>query len=154
MSEAVISALITGEDIEKSAAMDALRELQARWNETGHVPFREKDKLYAAYRDAVDAVRRHFDMAERGARKERFAANMAKLEGDDDKVFREREKLLRAAEARRNELRTYENNLGFLSSRSKSGDSLVKDMERRIERLKEDIREILDKVKILDEKIS
>ena len=93
-------------------------------------------------------------MAERGARKERFAANMAKLEGDDDKVFREREKLLRAAEARRNELRTYENNLGFLSSRSKSGDSLVKDMERRIERLKEDIREILDKVKILDEKIS
>mgnify|MGYP005895490125 CR=1 FL=1 len=149
-----LSALITGEDIEKSAAMDALRELQARWNETGHVPFREKDKLYAAYRDAVDAVRRHFDMAERGARKERFAANVAKLEGDDDKVFREREKLLRAAEARRNELRTYENNLGFLSSRSKSGDSLVKDMERRIERLKEDIREILDKVKILDEKIS
>lgn len=148
-----LSALIT-DGTERAEAMDSLRALQTRWNEIGHVPFREKDKLYTAYREAVDAVRRHFDMAERGVRRERFAANVARLEGDGDKLFRERERLLRTVESRRAELRTYENNLGFLSSRSKSGDSLVRDMERRIERLKADIDELLEKVKVLDGKLA
>lgn len=146
-----LSALIS-EDVQKDEAIATMRELQARWNEIGHVPFREKDKVYTAYREAVDAVRAHFDIAERNARRERYAASVEAVNGDDDKLYRERERLMRAVETRRSELRTYENNLGFLSSKSKTGDSLVRDMERRIERIKADIEELLDKVKLIDDK--
>lgn len=127
--------------------------MQQRWNETGHVPFREKDKLYQAYRSAVDAVRHQFDMAEKRANRERFVANVNSLQGDNDKLYHERERLVRALENRRNDLRTYENNLGFLSAKSKNGSSLLHDLERRIERLKADIKDIEDKIKILDEKL-
>jgi hypothetical protein len=147
-----LSALTT-DGSEKAQALDAMRELQNQWNQTGHVPFREKDKLFEAYRDALDAVRRHFDLAERGARREKFSRDIEALEGDGDKLFRERDRIMRIVEARRAELRTYQNNLGFLTSKSKSGDSLVRDMERRIERLQADIDELLEKVKVLDARI-
>lgn len=147
-----LSALTT-DGSEKAQALDAMRELQNQWNQTGHVPFREKDKLFEAYRDALDAVRRHFDLAERGARREKFSRDIEALEGDGDKLFRERDRMMRIVEARRAELRTYQNNLGFLTSKSKSGDSLVRDMERRIERLQADIDELLEKVKVLDARI-
>ncbi len=117
------------------------------------MPFREKDKLYEAYRSAIDAVRDKFALAERRAGRERFVANVNSLEGDNDKLYRERERLVRALDNRRNDLRTYENNLGFLSAKSKNGDSLLRDLERRIERLKADIRDIEDKIKILDGKL-
>ena len=143
---------LTAEGVEKDKAIAELRTLQERWKEIGHVPFREKDKLYEAYRSAVDAVRDHFAIAESRARRERFQASVAKLEGDGDKLFREREKLVRALESRRNDLRTYENNLGFLSAKSKSGDSLLHDLERRIERLKADIAELQDKIALIDAK--
>lgn len=144
---------LAGEEIGKDDAIKQLKELQQRWNDTGHVPFREKDKLYEAYRAAVDAVRDKFALAERRAGRERFVANVNSLEGDNDKLYRERERLVRALEGRRNDLRTYENNLGFLSTKSKNGDSLLRDLERRIERLKADIQDIQDKIKILDGKL-
>lgn len=72
------------------------------------------------------------------------------MKGDDNKLFRERERLVRALEARRNDLRTYENNLGFLNSKSKSGNSLMLDLERRIGRLKADIAELEEKIALLD----
>lgn len=147
-----LSALLNDAD-NKDEAIKSMRELQQRWQEIGHVPFREKDKLYEAYRSACDAVRQKFAIAESRARRERFEANVAQIEGDNDKLSREREKMYRALEGRRNELRTYENNLGFLSSKSKNGDSLVRDMERRIERLKADIAEIEDKLKLIDSKL-
>lgn len=147
-----LSALID-EATDKSAVMQSLRQLQQQWQETGHVPYREKDKLYEAYHAAVDAVRSHFEIAEQRARRQRFEASVERLDGDGDKLGRERERLARALESRKNELRTYENNLGFLSSKSKSGDSLVRDMERRIERLKTDIAEIEEKIRLVDSKL-
>ncbi len=148
----LLEALMSGENT-KDAAINALRDLQKRWQAVGHVPFREKDKLYEAYRSAVDAVRNHFAIAESRARRERFENAVQQIEGDSDKLFRERERLARALEGRRNELRTYENNLGFLQSKSKSGDSLLRDMQRRIERLKTDIAEIQEKIALLDQKL-
>ncbi|MDE6120774.1 MAG: DUF349 domain-containing protein, partial [Muribaculaceae bacterium] len=148
----LLSALVSDE-AEKETAIAELRRLQARWNEIGHVPYREKDKLREAYLSAVDAVRRHFDIAESRARRERFEAGVAQIEGDGNKLMRERDRLMRALDGRRNDLRTYENNLGFLSSKSKSGNSLVRDMERRIERLKTDIAELEDKIRLLDSKL-
>lgn len=138
---------------DKETAIAELRKLQDRWKEVGHVPFREKDKLYEAYRSAVDAVRNHFAIADRRDRRERFEANVARLEGDDNKLFRERDRLVRALEGRRNDLRTYENNLGFLSSKSKSGNSLMQDLQRRIDTLKADIAELEEKISLLDAKI-
>ncbi len=142
------------EATDKNAALEELRKLQQRWQETGHVPFREKDKLYEAYRSAVDAVRKQFAIAESRARRERFEANVAQIEGDDNKLFRERERLVRTLESRRADLRTYENNLGFLSAKSKSGSGLLRDLERRIERLKADIAELEEKIHLLDSKLS
>ncbi|MCH5221131.1 MAG: DUF349 domain-containing protein [Muribaculaceae bacterium] len=149
-----LSALSTEETVEKEAAIAELRKLQAQWQEIGHVPFREKDKLYEAYRAAVDAVRNRFAIAESKARREKFEAAVAEIEGDDNKLFRERERLMRALETRRADLRTYQNNLGFLSSKSKSGDTLIRDLERRIERLKTDITELEEKIRHIDSKIS
>lgn len=150
----LLSALSTDENTDKESAVGELRKLQSQWQETGHVPFREKDKLYEAYRAAVDAVRSRFAIAESRARREKFEAELAELEGDDNKLFRERERLMRVLEGRRADLRTYQNNLGFLSSKSKSGDSLIRDLERRIERLKTDIAELEEKIKQIDSKLS
>ena len=147
-----LSALAECED--RDAAIEELRALQTQWQAVGHVPFREKDKIYEAYRSAVDAVRSRFDMIAARQRRRRFEEGVAEIEGDDNKLFRERERLARTVDARRAELRTYENNLGFLSSRSKSGDSLVRESMRRIERLKGDIAELEEKIKLLDGKLS
>lgn len=141
---------LTDEATDKDTAIAEFRKLQDSWKEIGHVPFREKDKLYEAYRSAVDAVRDHFAIAESRARRQRFEASVNDMKGDDNKLFRERERLVRALDARRNDLRTYENNLGFLNSKSKSGNSLMLDLERRIGRLKADIAELEEKIALLD----
>ena len=73
---------------------------------------------------------------------------------DEQKLYRERERILRAYEIKRNELKTYENNLGFLSSKSKSGDSMVREMERRIQRIKDDLAAIDDKIKLIDSRLA
>ncbi|MDE6278221.1 MAG: DUF349 domain-containing protein [Muribaculaceae bacterium] len=138
----------------RDEAFARLRGLQSRWQEIGHVPFREKDKVYEAYRSACDAVRDKFNLQESRRRMNNFRENIQRLEGDDNKLYREREHTLRILEARRNDLRTYENNLGFLSSKSKSGESLVRDLQRRIERLKADIADLEQKIAVIDEGIA
>ncbi|MDE6311577.1 MAG: DUF349 domain-containing protein [Muribaculaceae bacterium] len=138
----------------RDEAFARLRGLQARWQEIGHVPFREKDKIYEAFRSACDAVRDKFNLQESRRRMNNFRESIQKLEGDDNKLYREREHTLRILEARRNDLRTYENNLGFLSSKSKSGESLVRDLQRRIERLKADIADLEQKIAVIDSGIS
>lgn len=150
----LISALASAKDDDREKALAEFKDLQERWQQTGHVPFREKDKVYEAYRDAVDAVRARFDLIRSKARMNRFQANVAEIEGDDNKLFRERERLLRAADTRRAELRTFENNLGFLSSKSKSGESLVRDLQRRIERLRADIADLEEKIRLIDSKLA
>ena len=145
---------LTDEAADKDAAIAELRKLQDCWKEIGHVSLPRKDKLYEAYRAAVDAVRDHFAIAESRARRQRFEASVNDMKGDDNKLFRERERLLHALDGRRADLRTYENNLGFLSAKSKSGGSLLHDLERRIERLKADIADLEDKIKIIDTRLA
>lgn len=146
---AAIEAITT--DTDKDA--DALRALQEKWQATGHVPFRDKDKVNEAYRQAVGTVRRRFNAKDRKAGIERFESNISAMEGDSSKLMRERERLLRAREARRNEIRTYENNIGFLTSKSATGRSLVSDFMHKIERLKSDIQQIEEKISLIDEKL-
>lgn len=141
------------DDMPRSEVQALIADLQERWKSIGHVPFREKDKVYEAFRNRINEVRDKFDIAERGRRQARFEENVAAMDGDDNKLMRERERQLRLLETRRAELRTYENNLGFLTAKSKSGNSLVQEFERKIERLRADITALEDKIKLLDSKL-
>ncbi len=140
-------------DTPKEEAVEMLRDIHRQWQQIGHVPYKEKDKVYDEYRTRLEKLRSDLDLNGVQARKERFKNAVAEIEGDDNKLYRERERLTRALEVKRNELRTYENNLGFLSSKSKSGDSMLKEFERRADRLKEDIKDLEDKVKLIDSKL-
>ena len=101
----------------------------------------------------MDALRDSLYVRRKQARMERFSDNLAGLEGDQQKLYRERERMMRALESRRQELRTYENNLGFLSSKSKSGDSMLREFERKAERLRADIADLQEKIKLIDAKL-
>lgn len=141
-------------DMEADEAISRLRQLQDRWQQTGHVPFRDKDKINDAYRAAVNALRSRLNLRESRARIDRFEASVSQLEGDQQKLYRERDRLARALEGRRNEIRTYENNIGFLTSKSKTGESMVNEMRGKIERLKADIDQIKEKIDIIDAKLN
>ena len=148
---ASINALVEQEDADAAEAAKQVRELMAKWQEVGHVPYKEKDKAYEAYRAAVDKAYDKFDMKATRARLANFESSIAKM-GSGDKVQRERECLVRTYEQRSSELKTYENNLGFLSARSKAGNTIVKEMERKIAKIKEDLAMLEKKIKVIDEK--
>jgi len=127
-----------------------------RWQNIGHVPFKEKDKIYAQYRELVDTA---FDKLEmRGTRSSGGGnAPAARRQGggsaaNSDRGLSERDRLARNYEHLMSELKTFENNMGFLNARSKSGNSLVQEMERRIAKLKEEIAGLKERIKELDDK--
>lgn len=138
-------------DAQRSEVIEALKEQQARWNAIGHVPFKAKDKLYDEYRAALTAVRENFDLRESRARMNRFEEQIGNMSGDDRKLARERDRLTRALEQKRNELKTFENNLGFFNIKSKEGSSMLREMEHRTQRIKDDITELENKIKLLDQ---
>lgn len=148
---ASINALVEQEDADAAEAAKQVRELMAKWQEVGHVPYKEKDKAYEAYRAAVDKAYDKFDMKATRARLANFESSIAKM-GSGDKVQRERERLVCTYEQRSSELKTYENNLGFLSARSKAGNTIVKEVERKIAKIKEDLAMLEKKIKVIDEK--
>ena len=131
-------------------ALAALRQLQERWQQTGHVPFRDKDKVNDAYRTLTGELRRRLNLNETRARMDRFETSIKELEGDNARLYRERDRLVRALENRRADIRTYENNIGFLTSKSKTGESMLREFNQKIERLRDDIRQIEEKIRIID----
>lgn len=146
---AKINAALEGEDAKQGAA--TVRELMSQWQGVGHVPFKEKDKVYAEYRESVDKAFAKFDMKGSKANLANFENNLNQISGD--KAQHERDRLVRTYENKCNELKTYQNNMGFLNACSKSGNSLVKELERKIERIKEDISLLEKKIKMIDEKL-
>ena len=130
-------------------AAQTVRELMDRWQEIGHVPYQEKDKIYAQYRELVDKAFETLNI--RGSR---FSSNDGAPRGGrqsaSDRGLSERDRLVRTYEQRMSELKTFENNMGFLTANTKSGNSLVQEMERRIARLKEEIAELEQKIKDMD----
>lgn len=147
---AQLKELLEAEEPEDAAK--TVRELMAKWQEVGHVPFREKDKIYKEYREAIDMAYDKFDIKGSRAHLANFENNLNKLD-DNDKMYHERERLVRAYEQKCSELKTYENNMGFFNAQSKTGNSIVKEMERKIARLKEDIAMLEQKIKMVDEKM-
>ena len=136
----------------EGAAEDAaqkVRELMDRWQEIGHVPFKEKDKIYAQYRELIDKAFDTLNMRGSRPRGEGGSPRGPRQSGNDCGLS-ERDRLVRTYEQRMSELKTFENNMGFLTANTKSGNSLVQEMERRIARLKEEIAELEQKIKELD----
>ncbi|WP_304961626.1 DUF349 domain-containing protein [uncultured Duncaniella sp.] len=138
---------------EREVAIKTLKDLQSEWQSVGHVPFAEKDAIYDAYRAVVNRIYSKWDNARRGSRMESFESTLSEIGGDTNRLYRERERLLRVYEQRRGELNTYENNMGFLSARSKNADSMLRDMQRRMQRLKDDLAELETKIKAIDSKL-
>lgn len=140
------------EDENKDDAPTKVRQLMKQWQEVGHVPYKEKDKIYAEYKALIDKAFEELDMKANKARMANFA-NSIKQMGDSNKVYHERERLVRAYEMKSQELKTYENNFGFFNAQSKSGNSLLKEMERKIAKIKDEISILEQKIKMIDEKL-
>ncbi|WP_295728673.1 DUF349 domain-containing protein [uncultured Muribaculum sp.] len=151
--EVVASLKAIADDTPREEAIAKVKELQAAWQGIGHVPFRDKDKINEEYRAAVGRLYEHFDIREKRARMEAFAGNIREMHGDENRLGRERERLVRALEQKRAEIKTYENNLGFFNVTSKSGNALLRDMERKIEHLKEDLKSLEEKIRLIDSNI-
>lgn len=138
------------EDAERREVIGTIRELQNEWQSIGHVPFKQKDSINGEYRAELDRLYGAFDLRESRQRMRRFEGEVKKMEGDENKLGKERDRLVRAMEARQAELKTIENNLGFFNVKSSAGNSMIKEFERKIQKIKEDISQIKEKIKLLD----
>ena len=129
---------------------ETIKQLTKEWNAIGHVPFKEKDRIYKQYRTLVDSLFNKLNISASQKKLKNFKSNISNKENN---IYREREKLVRAYENMKNEIQTYENNVGFLNSASKKGNSLVQEMSRKVEKLKADLELILKKIEVIDESI-
>ena len=142
------------ESIDAQEAEKQMRELMKEWVAIGHVPFRDKDKLYKQYHGLIDQLFERFNISASNRKLSNFKSNISNMQGGGSQsLYREREKLVRAYEGIKNELQTYENNIGFLTASSKKGNSLVTEMNRKGEKLKGDLELVSQKIKMLDETI-
>lgn len=133
----------------------AVRALMAEWNTIGHVPFKEKDKIYKEYREVVDKQFEALHVESTNRRMDSFKSNLKDMSTKgDNKLSREKDKLTRALDHLKSEIATYENNMGFFSAASsKKGGGLIKEMERKIESLKEESLLIQQKINLIDENL-
>ena len=142
------------ESIDTEEASKQVRELMKEWGTIGHVPFKEKDKLYKQYHSLVDQLFERFNISASNRKLSNFKSNISNIQsGGSQTLYREREKLVRAYENMKSELQTYEINLGFLTSASKKGNSLLTELNRKVEKLKADLELVLQKIKVIDESI-
>ena len=137
-------------------ALAELRELMNQWHAIGHVPYKMKDRAYREFQDATDAQFDRLNIDKEDRKLETFKTNisdMAKGGNAQHQLYREREKLTRQYERLKNELQTYENNIGFLSVSSKKGNHLLDDMNQKMEKLKSELQLIIRKVEALDKEL-
>ncbi|MCQ2197237.1 MAG: DUF349 domain-containing protein [Bacteroidaceae bacterium] len=143
------------EDPTQNDAAQRVRDLQKEWNEIGHVPFREKDAIFKKYRVACDALYKQFNLTAQTRRLNNFKSNLKATvsENGTASLNRDHDRMMRAYEALRNEIQTYENNIGFLSASSKKGNSLVDEMKRKVEKQKEELKLLAQKIKAVEEEM-
>ena len=140
-----LKALADTEDVDE--AQKTLQQLAEDYKAVGHVPFREKDKLYDEYHAAVDALRIKFGIT---PGKPRRQGGKARRGGEALQPQDERARLMRQYESLKSEIQTYENNIGFLSVSSKKGNKLIDDMNRKVERLKSEYEAVKARIIAID----
>ena len=132
-----------------------VKELQQKWNEVGHVPFRDREALYKEYRAICDKIYDAYGVSQAKRRLNKFRANLQqKIESEAGSLDTERQRMQRAYERMVAEIKTYENNIGFLSSSSKKGNSLVEAMNKKVEKLRDELNLLAQKIKAIDEEMS
>ena len=138
------------ENVEE-AAQDKVRELVNQYNAVGHVPFKEKDKLYKDYHEVLDKLYKQLNISTSRRRLDKFKNNLKNVaEKGADALDNERGRLMRRYEQLRQEIQTYENNLGFLNASSKKGNSLIDELNRKVQKLKDDMELVKQKIKAID----
>ena len=143
-----------GEETEADTAIEQVRTLMKEWNAVGFVPFKDKDKVYKQYHALVDKLFERYNISQSNKKLSSFKNTISNIqEGSPQALYREREKLMRAYDNMKSELQTYENNLGFLNAASKKGNSLLTELNRKVEKLKADIDLVKEKIKVIDESI-
>ena len=140
-----LKALLDTDDAD--AANETLQKLAEEYKAIGHVPFKDKDKVYDEYHSVIDSLRDKFGILPGKARKQGGKQRRG------ESTLDERSRLMRQYDSLKSEIQTYENNIGFLSVSSKGGGGLVKEMERKIEKLKEEMKLIIQKIDTIDENL-
>ena len=136
---------------EQEDLQDKVQALVEEYNSIGHVPFKEKDKLYADYHAVLDKLHKEMNVGVAKRRLNKFKDNLKQVaERGEGALDNERTRLMRQYENLKQEVQTYENNLGFLSVSSKKGNSLIDEMNRKVEKLKADLQLVKDKIKAID----
>ena len=132
-----------------------VKELQQKWNEVGHVPFRDKETLYKEYRALCDKIYDAYGVSQAKRRLNNFRQNLQqRVESASGSLAGERERMQRAYERMVAEIKTYENNIGFLNAGSKKGNSLVEAMNKKVAKLREELNLLAQKIKAVDEQIA
>ncbi len=136
----------TGEEIKEK-----VQKLIEQYQSIGHVPFKEKDKLYKEYHDIVDRLYKNLNISASRRRLDNFKNNLKQMADKGANVLdNERARLMRKYETIRSEVQTYENNLGFLNASSKKGNSLIDEMNRKVEKLRNEMNLVKEKIRAID----
>lgn len=143
----------------KAMIEDAGDDVQAKvqalideYNTVGHVPYKDKDKVYKEYHEVLDKVYDTLHIKQARRRLDNFKNNLRNVaKRGEDAVDNERARLMRRYEQLKQEVTTYENNLGFLNIASKKGNSLVEEMNRKVQKLKDEVQLVFDKIKAIDQ---
>lgn len=134
-----------------NATREKVQALTDEYNKLGHVPYKEKDALYAAYHEALDAIYKELNISNKRRRLDDFKSNIRNMaKRGEDAIDNERGRLTRRFEQLKQEIQTYENNLGFLNASSKKGNSLIDEMNRKVQKLRDDLELVRQKIKAID----
>lgn len=147
----IIKQLETLADNPEGNVQEQARELIDQYNAVGHVPFKEKDNVYKGYHDILDRLYKELNVTTARRRLDKFRNNLKNVaEKGSDALDNERARLMRRYESLKQEIQTYENNIGFLSASSKKGNSLIDEMNRKVQKLKDDMNLVREKIKAID----
>lgn len=134
------------------ATKEKVQALTEEYNKVGHVPYKEKDKLYEAYHEVLDHIYKELNISTTRRRLNDFKANIKNVaKRGEEALDNERGRLARRFEQLKQEIQTYENNLGFLNASSKKGNSLIDEMNRKVQHLRDDLELVRQKIKAIDE---
>lgn len=149
--KAIISQL---KELAEGAVDDLQEKVQAlvdEYSEVGHVPYKEKDKLYQQYHEVLDKLYKDLHITAAKRRLDNFKNNLKNVaKRGEEALDNERARLMRRYEGLKQEINTYENNLGFLNASSKKGNSLIDEMNHKVQRLKDDLELVKQKIKTID----
>ena len=130
---------------------EMVQKLVEEYNSIGHVPYKEKDKVYDEYHAAIDKLYKELNISVAQRRLNNFKNKLKSVaEQGESALDNERARLMRQYETLKSEVQTYENNLGFLNASSKKGNSLIDEMNRKVQKLKDDMNLLREKIKAID----